>query len=349
MGIAAHAMLALLPGGRPLGVLSVDADFRGKAGSDGTESRRWLEGVGICGELAAACPDTETVCVGDREMDIRDIHREAARTDRRIVLRACRSKKRRVPSETGQPQNLFSFMAGRPEPERVTIELDAAGGERERKSRKVELSVQASRVTVPHPKTAGKDGALEMPAVRATETGPEEPEKALVDWVILSSAGDATPETAYDVLSIYRDRWAIERWFDTVERGTCIGDRKLDTDDGPPTCLAFDAVAAWRVHELSRLARETPDSPASEIVRPVEIRALDLILTAHRMPCIGNRTSAARGPPTVYACVLAMGRIVGFRPSKRQPLPGPLKCFKGDDRIQFTVSLIENAQSTVLQ
>ena len=30
VGIAAHAMLALLPGGRPPGVLSVDADFRGK-------------------------------------------------------------------------------------------------------------------------------------------------------------------------------------------------------------------------------------------------------------------------------------------------------------------------------
>ena len=43
------------------------------------------------------------------------------------------------------------------------------------------------------------------------------------------------------------------------------------------------------------------------------------ILTTHRMPCIGDRASAARGPPTVYACVFAMGRIVGFRPFGRQP------------------------------
>ncbi len=347
-GIAAHAMLAFVPGGRPLGVLSIDADFRGNAGSDRTESLRWLDGFGVCGELAAACPDAETICVGDREMDIWEIHREAARTGRRVVLRACRSKKRRVLTETGEPRNLFSFMAEQPELGRMTIELDAAGGKRKRASRKVELSVQASRVTALPPKAAGEGGALEMLAVRASETDPEDPEKAL-DWVILSSAGDATPETAYDVLSIYRDRQSIERWFDTLKRGTCISDRKLNTADDLRTCLAFDAVAAWRVHELSRLAREAPDTPAAEIVRPVEIQALDLILTACRMPCVGDRASAARGPPTVYDYVLAMGRIVGFRPSKRQPLPGPLKCFKGDDRIQFTVALIENAQSTVIK
>ena len=43
------------------------------------------------------------------------------------------------------------------------------------------------------------------------------------------------------------------------------------------------------------------------------------IVLTHRMPCIGDRASAARGPPTVYACVFAMGRIVGFRPFGRQP------------------------------
>ncbi len=244
-GIAVHVMMAFEPGGRPLGALSINADFRTNGGSRKAESSRWSEGVEVCRELAAACPDTETICVGDREMDIWAVHREAALTGQRIVVRTCGSKQRRVLTETGAPENLVSFMAGQPGLDRMTIEIDAAGGARWRRSWKVRLAVRASRVTVLLPRDAGNDGPLEMLAVQAVETEPEDPAKAL-NWLILSNAGDATAETARETLAVYRQRWAVERWFDTLKRGTRIGDRRLRSADDLRTCLAFDAAASWR-------------------------------------------------------------------------------------------------------
>ncbi len=363
-GLAAHMMLAFVPGGRPLGVLSADADFR-RAGKKETESRRWEDGVRVSAELAAACKDTEVICVGDREMDIWAVHRLAAQTEVRVVVRACRSKQRRVVTADGSPQDLFSFIDTQPELGRKTLVLDAAGGPRRRPSRTVKLLLRAARVTVLPPGDARTDAPLEMLAVQVREVTPADPAKPL-NWVILSSTGEATLETALEVIEIYEDRWAIERYFDTLKNGTRICDRRLDDAEDLRKCLAFDAVAAWRIHELSRLAREAPDTPATEIVRPVEVAALNRILTAYRMPTLseadhrGRRSpntgrgareasAAARAPPTVRDYVLGMGRIVGFESSKRQPLPGPLKCFRGDEKIQLIVHVIENTELTMIE
>ncbi len=77
--------------------------------------------------LAAACKDTEVICVGDRQMDIWAVHRLAAQTEVRVVVRACRSKQRRVVTADGSPQDLFSFIDTQPELGRKPLVLDAAG------------------------------------------------------------------------------------------------------------------------------------------------------------------------------------------------------------------------------
>ena len=259
VGIAAHAMPALVPGGQPLG---------------GAFGRRRLPGEGRKRRdrkpaLAGGCRDLRGTGGGlsrhrngppRRPRTGHPGHPPRGDTDGPAHRAPCLPVKK-TPGAVGN----------RPAPKPV---FPHGGTARTRtRHRRTRRGGRGARAEVPEsgavgPGVAGDGAAPEdrrkrrragMPAVRATGTGPEEPEKAPVDWVVLPGAGDATPETAYDVLSIYRDRRATGRRVDTVERGTCIGDRKPGTADGPPTCLAFDAVAARRVHELSRLAREAPN------------------------------------------------------------------------------------------
>ncbi len=82
-------------------------------------------------------------------------------------------------------------------------------------------------------------------------------------------------------------------------------------------CLAFDAILAWRVLDLARTARVTPDTPARDFLSDTEVAALYSYVTWCRLP---------RPPPDdvliIRRFVIDITRPVGFRPSKRQPLPG---------------------------
>ena len=71
----------------------------------------------------------------------------------------------------------------------------------------------------------------------------------------------ARPSPSWDR---YRGRWTTGTWFRTLKSGSRSRDRRLDTADGPPRCLASGAVTACRVADIAMPARERPDTPATE-------------------------------------------------------------------------------------
>ena len=142
--------------------------------------------------------------------------------------------------------------------------------------------------------------------------------------MLLTTEGGAGPDTAREALRRYELRWRIERFFHALKRGTRIEDRRLDHADDLRKCLAFDVITAFRVWDLSLLARERPDDPAERHVTRRDITALRALAAHHGL-------SVARGPPdmTVARFVTLTGGLAGFHPSKRQPLPGTRKLWKG--------------------
>ncbi len=134
--------------------------------------------------------------------------------------------------------------------------------------------------------------------------------------------------------------------------------RRLDRADDLRKCLAFDAnaITAFRVWDLSLLARERPDDPATLHVIRQDVTALRALAARHgfRVP---------RGPPdmTVARFVTLTGGLAGFHPSKRQPLPGTQKLREGVRVLSGAVTAIramrgrdgseteeEDAESSVL-
>ncbi len=334
-GIAAHAGVAFSEGGCALGVFSLAAGFRAEdkaTAVEGEESGRWTAAFAKAAELAAACPRTRVVNVCDREGDMWALLSDGCASadapgGAGLLVRASRSSRRRAFTAEGRTEDLFTHASGLDVVAEKTIDIAACGGPRTRKGRKgVKLELRAGFVDLVPPGDLPKGTApLRMLAVRVLEKTPPTGKDPL-DWLLLTTEGEATEENALRIAGWHERRWLIEEWFAAVKTGTRIKDRRLNAADDLRRCLAFDAITACTVMSVERLVRSVPDTPARTVVHEDEIRVL-----AVHMSKPNHRKQ--RGPPdpdqAIAEFAVNTARLAGFIPSKRQPLPGTHKLWEG--------------------
>ncbi len=102
-------------------------------------------------------------------------------------------------------------------------------------------------------------------------------------------------------------------------------------------CLAFDAVTACHVADITMRARERPETPATEVCPERDIHLLHTLLEAQ-----GHRgvERMERGEiPTIQSFVINLGRLVGAHPTKRQPRPGVKKVWQGLERLNWGIQV----------
>ena len=323
-GVLAHCGIAINAAGRPLGMFAMDATFRRAEGKD---SARWVEGLARARELSAACPKARVVTVCDREGDFWELLLAAERSGDAILVRASKSAQRRAALPDGSAEDLWLHVAGvEPAGSRV-FEVPGCGGPNRRKARKVRLTIRCKEVDLVPPAEQG-GSPIRMLAVSAIEENP--PRSAArngkpLHWMLLTTEGEASFESACTALRWYELRWRIERFFHALKTGTRIEDRRLDEADDLRKCLAFDAITAFRVWDLALLAREKPNDPAILYVAPVEVKALAAL-------AMERSFKIPRGPPeamTISEFAVLVAGQAGFHPSKRQPLPGTQKLWEG--------------------
>ena len=88
----------------------------------------------------------------------------------------------------------------------------------------------------------------------------------------------------------------------------------------------FKAINAWKVFDITRLARERPEAPAAESFSPLEIALLHKLLNAEHIlsPTLSDQPPSA----DIQTTVVNLARVPGFRPTKRQQLPGEAVVWK---------------------
>ena len=170
---------------------------------------------------------------------------------------------------------------------------------------------------------------LEVAAVCATEPSPPENGKALGP-VVHRWRSDSGEYAAHPHLV----RIVVGANFFAFSRPDS-GDRSFDNADDLKRCVAFDA--AWRVFDLDRLAREKPDTPAFEVLSCDD--ALYLLL-------LDQRIKRPPKPPDIQTAVIA--RLVGFRPTKRQLLPGNEKLWNGYVKLKHSSAMYRAIKNTEL-
>ena len=278
--------------------------------------------LGRAGELAAACPGTRVITVCDREGDFWDLLAHAAGGGNALLVRASRGAKQSVRTEDGR-ECLWEHVAGLAPVSVATLTIPAAGGPRAREQRDARLEIRAARIELMPPGWDRGAEPLPMFAVSATEAEAEDGDEPL-HWLLLTTEfpaeGEADSFHASTVLDWYRTRWTIETWFRTLKTGSRIKSRRLDEADDLRKCLAFDAVTACHVADLAHLARERPETPATEVFPEEDIDLLHDLLEAQ-----GHRKverMEPEKPPAIREVVLDLGRLVGFHPWKKQQAVG---------------------------
>ncbi len=171
-------------------------------------------------------------------------------------------------------------------------------------------------------------------SARWSPAGIKEP----LNWLLVSSEGEADARSADRLRQWYEKRWGIEEFFRVLKTGTRIEDRRFDDAADLLKCLAFDAVVAWRVFDLQRVAKREPDRLASELFDPDELAIVQM--KAHKL---SRHSQPIRPPPdqTAARFIVNLGRLAGFRPSKKQPLPGTLMLWNASKRLMSAKQAIE--------
>ncbi len=342
-GILAHVGVAVNAVGRPLGMFEADAEFRRAEGKD---SVRWVDGLDRAQELARACPDTRVVTVCDREGDFWELISRAEQTGAALLVRASRGSKRRVALASGGDADLWEHVLETEPAGERKIEVPACGGPNRRKGRTAKLTLRCAPVDLLPPQGRAGEAPIRMTAVSALEenpslaTGKGKKGNGPLHWMLLTTEVAAGLDTARTVLRWYELRWRIERFFHALKVGTRIEDRHLDEADDLRKCLAFDAITAFRVWDLSLLAREKPDDPAGRHVTRQDVTALCALAAHHGF-------KIPRGPPdmTIARFVVLTAGLAGFHPSKRQPLPGTQKLWEGVRFLSNAVITIQAMQN----
>lgn len=314
-GVMQHNVLLLNEGGRPLGVLDQQYWTR-QGGKDWPaaekESQKWLNALDAI-NTHAIDSEKRWVSVADREGDIFRFFKAERAANVDLLVRVCQPRRLAV-QHSGQVCSVAT----------VTEHLNDYGLYRVRMmrhQRQVELTLRlkAAAVNVYPDKDASvaKHQTQGLSLVVATEVACIDVETQsdcfdateAAEWLLLTSLPIDTPEAVERVVRFYALRWRIERLHLTLKSGA-LNVERLQFDDihTLTNALAFYSVVAWQLLALTYGLREYPDQEAETVFDAEAVRLL--------------RQVSGKPIRSVQDAALALVKLVGFAPSKKQPLPG---------------------------
>jgi hypothetical protein len=308
-GYRAHVSLALTvePNrpARPLGVLSVQTDFRPKPPEPpGTKKKppkrqalvhsrdkaylRWERGVQASAEALEGCESV--VHVADREADSYALFCQVLQLGHDFVFRIRNDRRARVdePELFGGEWTLLSEIAsGMQGAFECMVPLSKRGYKgivvrtkthppREARSARLQYSAVPIELRRPHNLPAQLPETLCLTMVRAWEPSPPSGEKP-VEWLLLTTEACRTAAEVMRVVDLYRSRWMIEEFFKALKTGCSLEERQFESRHALLNLLALFLPIAVHLLWLRTCARDTPDLPATEV-----FTALQLTVLRHR-------------------------------------------------------------------
>jgi Transposase DDE domain len=322
-GIMQHNVLLMNELGHPLGLVDQQYWTR-KGGKDfgGKESLKWGNGLEAVNKHLGTS-EKKVVLVQDREADIFDFFRAGRAPCVDLLVRV------------HQPRNM-EVLANH-----VVAKLDTIGEhlgdfgtkevllERNHREVKLALRLKAGAVDVLSDKNgSGQTQGLslviaeEMACVDSGtgESVFNETDRAV--WYLLTSLPIENGVDVERVVRFYALRWRVERLHYTLKSGALNVERlQFDDINSMVNALSFYSVVAWQLLALTYFVRQGAEAPASSVFEGEEIEILKKI--------------SRKDLQTVKQVVLALARVVGFAPSKKQPFPGVKVLAQALERLYF--------------
>lgn len=308
-GIIQHNLLLTSEAKIPLGLLHQQHWTRnGGLPFDGEkESEKWINGLKQVNDLSKKV-DKSIVLVQDREADYYDFFTAERAKNVELIVRLFQPRSYQLGTVNGT-KRLSELHDVLPPFKHKQVCV-----QRKNKQVILNLSLKAGRVQA----VCAKKGKSEfLSVVIAEEIGCVDADTGTdlynnedrSTWYLLSSLPIETQEDVERIVDFYSMRWMIER-LHYLEKSGGLSVEKLQFNDIKTmvNALTFYSIVAWKLMSLNYLSRYKPDLDAKEFFGEQEI----VLLESHQRKEIR----------TIYEGTLALGKLVGFVPTKKQPLPG---------------------------
>ena len=342
IGVFHHPLMAFTIDGVPLGTVWQKTWSREAIGTSLTktekqkkrqktpieqkESYRWIEGQRAARDIAAACPNTQCVCVSDSESDIYELFSEPRTTQAsadsvgsqlELVVRACQNRNTTTGNwleDVRGTDALFSdsVKVSARVAKFNTAKTQKSARAKSRDARMANVEIRATTVTLkPSPRPDRKLPPVEVNLVLVEEVEPPEGCDA-IRWLLVTTLPVTTVDDVKQVVAIYCLRWQIEVYFRTLKSGCRVEARQFETLRRVENSLAVYSIIAWRVMYLCRLGRECPDLNCEVVFSQSEWKSI-----CH----IHNNGKVPAEPPTLNQMIRL---IAGFGGSINRPKTEPV-------------------------
>jgi hypothetical protein len=312
-GLLVHSALALDPTGVPLGLLAQSRwarplpkarDRKGRPLAD-KESQKWPESLKAADRAFDPPPDPQLVHLADAEADVYDLLALVVAAGRDAVIRVAQNR-----CIAQEERLVLRAVAAAPV---LDIQPLTLARTPKRAARTTRVALKIVPVTLQPPSHRSAEGlpALALTVVAVEEVDPP-PDVEPVCWRLFTTAPTTTVAEGWDRVSWYQRRWGIEQYHFVLKSGCRIEERRAETRATLDRAVVVDAIVAWRLLYLTRLARQQPEAPADELLSREDWRLLHAATASGPPP---------PEPPTIRQVMRAIATLGGFlgRPGDGEP------------------------------
>lgn len=346
-GLYIHPLFAVTPQRLPLGVISVDFNFREKihevkgkndrAPIEEKESYRWISQYLEAAKVAKELPETRVIVAGDRESDIYELfsEREKLEGNRPEYLVRLRHDRKSENLETKEILPIKQQLEKSKPLGRIKFSLPARKGEC---ARDVEQEICSLRLTLQVPGRKSSLSPVDVTAVLARETTPPSGSEPLT-WILLTSLDVTNLNDASEIVKRYLCRWDIELFFKVLKSGCKVEKLQFEHVDRLLPCLAIYMIVAWRVMFLTMLGRTCPELPCNLVFEDFEWKTIYTVTKKQPPP---NKV------PSINEMVKLVASWGGYLGRKNDPPPGHQAMWTGLQRCKDFVIAYEVLQNNKL-
>lgn len=299
------------------------------------ESYKWLESLI---ETPKCNEDTQIITVCDREADIYDFFRLSDQLKAPVLVRASQNRTINKSSRYTEKNviKLWDYMLNQTEKGTYDIEIprkQKTKHSKEHEARTATVSVKFAPFRFPPPRNhirhcKEKVSDINMFAVYVYEVNPPDNEDA-VEWMLLTNIPVNSFEEAYEKVSWYCLRWRIEMYFKVLKSGFKVEDCRLGDADRLIKYLTVMSIVAWRLFNITLMARTNPETPCTEYLANDEWKVL--FFKTHKNEKIPETI------PNMGEVVIWIARLGGFLARKNDGFPGTIALWRGWKRLSDLV------------
>jgi Transposase DNA-binding len=244
--------------------LLTSTETRAQRNKRRTEADIWAETLEQIGKVPADCSST-WVSVGDRGSDIISYVQRARSLGWHCLIRVSHNRVIQTP-DSPVSERLLTCLRALPPATCQQITLRGRDGLAQREVT-LQIAWQEAQLRIPaiNPCKSPVSGWY----VRCWEEKSPDSENKFPDsleWILFTTLGIESEESACEILSWYAHRWLLEEYHKCLKTGCSMEDRQLQSVGALKALLGFLSLVSLRLLQLRWLSRQEPNRPAVEVV-----------------------------------------------------------------------------------